>query len=107
MKSEKLMNLGRRKALSPTFNWIAQCNTEAEQNSGGGELLDISYPEWCSGLRIKTAKGMKPFYLFSWQLKTVSEKLLVVGQGNRRRKAGRSFTQCRQTGKTSMLAIDD
>ena len=104
MKSRKLMRLGRRKALAPTLDWLDSKKSELEQllNNGDGELLELSFPEWCATLKIKTDKGLQPFDLFPWQEKTAD---LIVGPDALTRRAI-ALLSSRQTGKTSlMLAI--
>lgn len=95
-----LSKLGRSVAARPQKAFVEQLERTAQ--GGGGSLLDISYPEWCKSLRIKTPEGMKPFELFDWQLQT-AEKLLG-GPGLPATK-GRQIVllSSRQTGKTSML----
>lgn len=65
-------------------------------------IANITYPEWCQGLRIKTAEGMQPFKLFDWQQET-TEKLL--GSETQPPLKGRQviILSSRQTGKTSMM----
>ena len=100
MKSKKLMQLGRRKALAPTIEWIEQTSAQLEQaNSGGGKLLEISFVEWCETVKIKTDKGLKPFSLFSWQELFAG---LVVGEKALTRRAI-ALLSSRQTGKTSLV----
>lgn len=104
MKSKKLIKLGRRKRFKSELDWIDSKKAELEQllNSGDGDLLTLSFPEWCQTLKIKTDKGLQPFELFPWQEKTAD---LIVGPKPLTRRAI-ALLSSRQTGKTSlMLAI--
>lgn len=98
MKSKRLIELGRRKALSSTLDWITE-KKGALENSGSGELLDISFSEWCETLKIKTDKGLQPFELFDWQKQTAD---LIVGDNALTRRPI-TLLSSRQTGKTSLL----
>ncbi len=93
------MNLGRRKALSPTLNWIEEKKGELENSSGGGELLDLSFSEWCQTLEIKTDRGLQPFELFPWQESFAD---LILGNEALTRRAI-ALLSSRQTGKTALL----
>lgn len=67
--------------------------------SGGDELLNVPFTEWCKSLRIKTDRGLRPFELFDWQGK-FSQILL----DNPRTPI--TLLSSRQTGKTAdVLAL--
>lgn len=70
-----------------------------EQAGSGGELLSISFSQWCRTVRIKTDKGLKPFSLFPWQESFAD---LVVGDDALTRRAI-ALLSSRQTGKTSLM----
>ena len=103
MKCKKLMRLGRRKALSPTLDWLEAQKAELEASAASDvELLTLPFAEWCESLKIKTPDGLTPFELFGWQRKTSK---LIIGDDAPK---GRTIVvlSSRQTGKTSLfLAI--
>ena len=66
---------------------------------GGGELLELSFADWCRSLRIKTDKGLQPFELFPWQESFAD---LILGEKPLTRRAI-ALLSSRQTGKTSLL----
>ena len=102
MKSKNLIALGRRKALSSQFDWLEQKRLALEKASGEGDLLEMTYPEWCKTLDIKTPEGLQPFSLYDWQLDTA---IKLLGADSRTPTKGRQIVllSSRQTGKTSML----
>lgn len=94
------MNLGRRKALSPTLNWIEEKRSALEQGKNEDiKPLALPFIKWCQTLKIKTPDGLAPFTLFDWQRET-SE--LITGPNSVK---GRTIVvlSSRQTGKTSLF----
>ena len=98
MKSKRLMKLGRRKALSPTLEWLEKAVAQPKE-SDGEELLTLPFAEWCESLKIKTPTGLAPFELFDWQQETAQ---LITGETKAN---GRQIIvlSSRQTGKTSLF----
>jgi hypothetical protein len=99
MKSKKLINLGQRSSLQADFAWLEDCKKQMKQSPEQGDLLKISFPEWCKTLQIKTDKGLEPFELFPWQEQTAD---LIAGPNALTRRAI-ALLSSRQTGKTSLL----
>ena len=61
MKSKKLMKLGRSKALAPRLGWLEDKRAELERVSGKGDLLEISFIEWCKTVELSTMEGLNLF----------------------------------------------
>jgi len=101
MKSKKLMKLGRSRALAPTLDWLETRKAELERVSGKGDLLDISFAEWCKTVELSTMEGLKPVSLFPWQEAFAD---LILGENPLTRRTI-TLLSSRQTGKTSILLL--
>ena len=100
MATSGLRKLGRKAANSEQQRYVEEIiSSTKHDDSGQGELLQTSFPEWCKKLRIKTDEGLQSFELFDWQEKTADS---IAGPNPLTRRAI-ALLSSRQTGKTSLL----
>lgn len=86
-------NLVARRRHQDTLSLIRNGKNVAVSDS---QLLDMSFPDFCRSLKIKTDTGLKPFELFDWQ-----ERFIDVLLENP--KTPITLLSSRQTGKTAMV----